>query len=79
MGRDHFRKEADMTDRIRWILPLAMMVAFGVGAPEKAEAASCTRGYEMCLNDTWDTRGFARALADVECFAEYVGCVRRKA
>lgn len=67
-----------MMDRIRWILPLALLVAFGAGAPDKAEASGCTRGYQQCLNDTWDTSGFTRVLADAECFADYVGCVRRK-
>lgn len=67
-----------MMDRIRWILPLAMLVAFGVGAPEKAEASSCSSAYEQCLNDSWHTEAFTRVLADIDCLAEYVGCVRRK-
>jgi hypothetical protein len=77
-GRELFHREADMMNRIRWIMPLALLAVIGFGAPEKAHAASCTDRYMSCLNDSWHTSGFARMLADVECAAEYVGCVRRK-
>ncbi|HSH45118.1 MAG TPA: hypothetical protein VK966_04650 [Longimicrobiales bacterium] len=43
--------------------------------PQRAEAQECTRGYTECLNDTWDTTGFARAKADVKCFASYLRCI----
>ncbi len=67
-----------MSKRIRWIMPLALLIAAGAGLPGQARAAICVDGYNKCLNDTWDTSGWQRLLADVECFAEYVGCVRRK-
>lgn len=48
-----------------------------VFAPQPVAAQSCTEGYEQCLNDTHDTEGLVQLLADVECFAAYVGCVRK--
>lgn len=60
---------------------LAFILAAGVGAvtfvPQQATAQTCTRSYQKCLNDTWDTEGATRLLADVECAAVYAGCVRK--
>lgn len=58
---------------------LIAVIAIGtvVFAPQPASAQSCVRAYEQCLNDTWDTSGLTRIMADFECFAAYVGCVRR--
>ena len=66
-----------MLNRIRWTLPAAFFFAVGAGLPSVASAAPCTDGYMKCLNDTHDTSGFLRAMADVECFARYTGCVAR--
>lgn len=60
------------------------MIALTVGAsalafaPQEAAATECTENYNKCLNDTWQYTGFTQVLADVECFAEYVGCVGDK-
>lgn len=66
-----------MSKRFRWIVPLALLAALGAGVPGQARAATCVDGYNKCLNDTYDTSGWTRILADVECFAGYLGCVRR--
>jgi hypothetical protein len=59
---------------------LMLMFTLAVGvvayAPAPTAAQDCTEGYEKCLNDTWDTSGTTRLLADIECFAAYIGCVR---
>jgi hypothetical protein len=59
---------------------LILMFTIAVGlvayAPAPAAAQDCTASYEKCLNDTWDTSGATRLLADIECFAAYIGCVR---
>jgi hypothetical protein len=59
---------------------LILMFTIAVGlvayAPAPATAQDCTAGYEKCLNDTYDTSGATRLLADIECFAAYIGCVR---
>lgn len=65
-----------MTTRFRWLMPTALFLILGAGLPVQA-AASCLGGYYECLNDSWDTSGFERIMADVECFAGYVGCIRR--
>lgn len=62
-----------------------LMIALAVGAsalaftPQDAAAAECTDGYHKCLNDSWHYTGISQTMADIECFAEYVGCVGRKA
>jgi hypothetical protein len=56
---------------------VVLMAAFAVGSPAVASAATCLDGYYQCLNDTWDTSGFSRILADLECGARYAGCMRR--
>ncbi|HEX7119537.1 MAG TPA: hypothetical protein VF212_12155 [Longimicrobiales bacterium] len=66
-----------MSKRTRWIVPLALLFTAIGGLPRRA-LASCTTSYMWCLNDSYDTRGMLRFLADVECLAEYIGCVRRK-
>lgn len=61
----------------RVVLIMALM-AFGI--PGLASAAtSCKDTYYKCLNDSWDTKGFERVLADIECGTEYIGCLRRLA
>jgi hypothetical protein len=61
--------------KLMMILAIAgSAVAF---VPEPAAAASCTEEYAQCLNDSWALQAALRTLADVECFAEYAGCVRR--
>lgn len=67
-----------MTNRIRRIVPLAAFLAVAAGVPTQARAAACLDGYYGCLNDSWDTSGLAQILADIECFAGYVGCVRNQ-
>lgn len=59
-----------------------MMIAMIAGSalalgPGPVAAADCTRQYTKCLNDTWDLKGALQVMADVECFAEYTGCVRK--
>jgi len=60
------------------IVATGIVAVATVFAPQPVAASECVRGYEACLNDTWDTSGWTRVLADVECFASYVGCVRRE-
>lgn len=61
-----------------------LLIAFVVGAsaltfsPQPVAAANCTREYQQCLNDSWDTSGATRELANIECAAGYYGCVRKK-
>jgi hypothetical protein len=62
-----------MTKLIAMLGIVAMASMF---APQPATAEECTRAYEKCLNDTYDTEGWTRVLADFECFAAYIGCVR---
>lgn len=59
------------------IAVLAMVVATVAFAPPQAAAqeANCTDDYVKCLNDSYQLTGALRLLADVECFADYVGCV----
>jgi hypothetical protein len=59
------------------ILIATLAAGAAVFAPQPVVGESCTEGYIKCLNDTADTSGFLRLMADVECFAAYVGCVRR--
>lgn len=59
--------------KIMLILTLAASAASLT--PRAAAAQECTRGYLTCLNDTHDTDGIVRVLADIECFSKYLKCV----
>lgn len=57
---------------------MLMLTALALAVPFSAQpvaAQECTRTYEGCLNDTHDTKGGLRLLADVECFTKYLRCV----
>lgn len=57
-----------------------IMVLMAFGIPGLASAATaCKDQYYSCLNDTWDTDGFERLQADLECGTAYIGCLRRLA
>jgi hypothetical protein len=60
-------------------LVLIATIAVGtvVFAPQPTAAQACTEAYEKCLNDTYDKTGVARILADMECMAGYIGCIRQ--
>lgn len=45
-------------------------------APQPVAASGCTDDYVKCLNDTHALQVVLRTMADVECFADYIGCVR---
>ena len=45
-------------------------------APMPVTAQACTDGYLKCLNDTHETKKFVRMMADIECFADYLKCIR---
>ena len=54
------------------------MIAIGAIAPSVASAAtSCVAVFEKCLNDTYDTSGLTRYLANLECASRYAGCLRQ--
>ena len=64
------------------MMKLVMTLAVAAGAltfaPGQAAASDCTQQYVKCLNDTWYYSGFLQEMADLECSAEYAGCVARK-
>jgi hypothetical protein len=56
---------------------LFALVVLSSAAPSLASAAkSCVDVYQECLNDTWNTSGLTRYLADLECAARYAGCLK---
>jgi hypothetical protein len=56
---------------------LAALLVTTLLAPSTASAAkTCVQIFEECLNDTWNTSGISRVLADLECAARYAGCLR---
>jgi hypothetical protein len=55
---------------------LSVLVLTALLLPAAASARTCISVYEQCLNDTWNTSGITRILADIECGARYAGCVR---
>lgn len=64
-----------MTKVLAGLAIAASAVAF---APQPVAAASCTQQYTKCLNDTWFYTGELQRMADLECSAEYAGCVAKK-
>jgi hypothetical protein len=66
-----------MTGRFRWITPLALLIAISAVLPPQADASvDCTDAYMTCLNDSWDKKGFAELLANLECGARYARCIK---
>lgn len=64
--------------RIRYTLLLAFMLMSGLPQLVSAMEASCTTNYMLCINDSGQLPIGFREAGDVECAAEYVGCVGRK-
>lgn len=70
-----------MRKLLRWTAPLALLLGLAVARPGPATAREadrsdvCYEDYMWCLNDTWDTKGFARLIADVRCGAEWALCM----
>lgn len=60
----------------RFVLGMAAVLGAAAFAPQPV-AASCAQDYAQCLNDSWNLKGMLQVLADVECGAEYAGCIRR--
>lgn len=59
---------------------LGLLVAVGAStfAPEPA-VAGCTEDYENCQIAAWQKRNWLiREVKFIECFAEYVGCIKSK-
>lgn len=56
---------------------LTMIAVAGIAPGLASAATSCTATYEKCLNDTWDMKGVAQYLANLECGARYAGCIRQ--
>ena len=64
--------------RIRYALLLAFMLTSGLPRLVSAKKANCTDNYMLCINDSGQLPAGFREAGDVECAAEYVGCVGRK-
>ena len=60
------------------VLTLAVMAVPIAPRAAEAEEADCTNQYVACLNDSYHLEGILQSMADLECFAEYTGCVTRK-
>lgn len=61
---------------MRKIMLVLTLVALGTPfSAQPVSAQKCTGDYETCLNDTHDTSGGVRVLADIECFSKYLKCV----
>lgn len=55
----------------------AATVAFAP-RPTAAQEANCTNNYTKCMNDSWESSGLIQVMADIECFGDYVTCIRKK-
>lgn len=66
-----------MTKQFRWTILTALLIAVGATLPSQAAAnTSCTDNYSRCLNDSYDTSGFGRMMADLECGARWARCIK---
>ncbi len=59
------------------VLTLAVTTVALAPRPAAAQEADCTKQYVQCLNDSYDLDGWLQRMADLECFAEYTGCVAK--
>jgi len=67
-----------MSKGARWIMALMLVLTGLAAVPGQAMAQECVKEFEKCLNDTWDTSGFTRLLANLECATEYAACLVNK-
>ena len=70
-----------MRNLLRLFSVFALVAMISALVPRGAfalEAASCTDTYAACLNVAGQMREPYRSIADLECGAEYTGCVARK-
>jgi len=66
-----------MSGRFRKFAPLTLVLATGISIPATADATPCTRGYMQCLNDSYDLKGLAEYLANLECGVGFASCLRK--
>lgn len=71
----HFATREETMKQLIAVLTLAMATVAMAPDPAAAVDARCTTGYVSCLNDTHNLSGWLQRMADIECFAEYSGCV----
>lgn len=70
-----------MKRQVHWIAAFALLLGLGAMLPEPAAAGifddidACSAALMGCLNDSWDTSGFWRLVADLRCGIGYGGCV----
>lgn len=67
-----------MNGRYRWGILTALLIAVGATLPSPVAASddlACTEAYEKCLNDSYDKKGFAEYLANLECGARFARCI----
>ena len=57
---------------------LLSLVVVALVLPATADARTCLDSYYTCLNDTWNTKGLARVLADLWCGGSYLNCLRNE-
>lgn len=60
------------------VLTLAVATVALAPRPMAAQEANCTEDYVSCLNDSYQLSGWLQTLADLECFADYTGCVTQE-
>lgn len=66
-----------MTKQFRWTILMALLIAVGAALPSQAAAnTSCGDAYDRCLNDSYDTSGWRRTMADLECGARWARCIK---
>ncbi|HEX6064827.1 MAG TPA: hypothetical protein VFZ04_11435 [Longimicrobiales bacterium] len=64
--------------RLFSVFALVAMISALVPRGAFALEASCTETYAACLNVSGQLREPFRSIGDLECGAEYTGCVARK-
>ncbi|MFW6202216.1 MAG: hypothetical protein ACOC8B_06545 [Gemmatimonadota bacterium] len=69
-----------MYRNIRWIIALAVLAFSLAAAPDAALASDpdCTEQYSDCIEEAGLLDSPFQEMADVECAAEYAGCVAKK-
>jgi len=59
------------------VFTLAVATVALAPRPVAAQHADCSWGYTQCLNDSWELKGILQSMADIECFTDYLGCIRK--
>jgi hypothetical protein len=70
------RKRITTSDGVHVMKTTLVLAVLLFTTASAGAAKTCLDAYYQCLNDSWETTGLERTLADLECGLRYYGCMK---